>query len=290
MKNDWIEAFLVFSEYMNFTHAAERLHISQPALHVKIRKLSEFLDLDLYQKQGRNLLLTDQGRKIQVFAREMRDRSNEFLSEVKSNKESAPITLAAGSGAYLYLLGDSILQYNRTEKKKVNLITANSKKTIELLMSGQANIGVTAGIAVPDTLKRTLMTSATQVGVLPKDHKLAKKRKLLLHDFRNQKLILPPAGRPHRVSIEQALLLKNVEAEISVEAEGWGLMMQFVKLGAGITVVNSCCNIPAPLVAIPIPELPKIEYSILERINDWRSIQAQKLIKILLVNRNKWKR
>lgn len=290
MKNDWIEAFLVFSECMNFTRAAERLHISQPALHVKIRKLSEFLDLNLYQKQGRNLLLTEQGRKIQVFAREMHDRSNEFINELKDHKESAPITLAAGSGAYLYLLGDSILQYNRTEKKKVNLITANSQQTIKLLESGQANIGVTASIAIPDSIKRTSMTSVTQVAVLPKKHKLAKRRNLLLDDFSHQNLILPPAGRPHRIGIEQALLSKNIEAEISVEAEGWALMMQFVKLGAGITIVNSCCNIPASLVAIPIPELPKIEYLILERVNDWRSIQVEKLKKILVKNRNNWKK
>ncbi|MBU6951758.1 LysR family transcriptional regulator [Hahella sp. HN01] len=52
MKSDWIESFLVFSECMNFTHAAERLHISQPALHVKIKKLSEQLQTPLYRKSG----------------------------------------------------------------------------------------------------------------------------------------------------------------------------------------------------------------------------------------------
>ena len=39
MRSDWLEAFVVFSTHMNFTHAADALHISQPALHTKIRQL-----------------------------------------------------------------------------------------------------------------------------------------------------------------------------------------------------------------------------------------------------------
>jgi LysR family transcriptional regulator, low CO2-responsive transcriptional regulator len=50
MRTDWLQAFLTFSETMNFTRAAAELNISQPALHVKIRKLAEVLGEPLYHK------------------------------------------------------------------------------------------------------------------------------------------------------------------------------------------------------------------------------------------------
>ena len=38
---DELGSFVVFADHLNFTRAAERLKISQPSLHVKIRKLGE---------------------------------------------------------------------------------------------------------------------------------------------------------------------------------------------------------------------------------------------------------
>lgn len=52
---DAMKAFVVFSEKLNFTHAAEELHISQPALFAKVQELSRLLNLPLYRKVGRQL-------------------------------------------------------------------------------------------------------------------------------------------------------------------------------------------------------------------------------------------
>ena len=61
---DALYAFTVFSETRNFTRAAETLHISQPALHVKIKKLSEELGVPIYTKSGRELVLTSYGKAL----------------------------------------------------------------------------------------------------------------------------------------------------------------------------------------------------------------------------------
>ncbi|MEJ2229481.1 MAG: LysR family transcriptional regulator [Alphaproteobacteria bacterium] len=75
MRADWLQAFLTFSQSMNFTRAAEMLNISQPALHVKIGKLAEWLGQPLYRKEGRNLVLTPVGERVSAYAREEQERS-----------------------------------------------------------------------------------------------------------------------------------------------------------------------------------------------------------------------
>jgi DNA-binding transcriptional LysR family regulator len=67
INSEWVRAFVTFAETLNFTHAATRLHISQPALHVQIRKLGESLQTPLYVRHGRSLTLTDEGRKVLAF-------------------------------------------------------------------------------------------------------------------------------------------------------------------------------------------------------------------------------
>ena len=59
-----LRAFAVFAEVLNFTHAAERLHVSQPALHARIRRLADTLGVELYRREGRRLLLTHAGEQL----------------------------------------------------------------------------------------------------------------------------------------------------------------------------------------------------------------------------------
>ncbi len=54
MNYDWLFSFVAFADRLNFTRAAEELHITQPALHAQIRKLSEDVGTTLYRREGRS--------------------------------------------------------------------------------------------------------------------------------------------------------------------------------------------------------------------------------------------
>jgi len=58
---DALNAFVVFAEKRNFTHAAVEIYISQPSLHIKIKKLADNLGVTLYQRIGKEIRLTEQG-------------------------------------------------------------------------------------------------------------------------------------------------------------------------------------------------------------------------------------
>jgi len=75
IRSEWLTAFIGFAEELNFTRAAARMHLSQPAFHVQIRRLSEAMGVTLYERRGRNLVLTPHGRELLAFARDSRDRT-----------------------------------------------------------------------------------------------------------------------------------------------------------------------------------------------------------------------
>lgn len=289
MNEDWLKSFLVFSEYLNFTHAAERLNISQPALHVKINKLADFLGAPLYHKIGRTLILTNEGKRVRAFAIDIQTHTQAFQDEFKGLAKMSQVVLSAGEGSYLYLLGPAITSFRRKNVSSLRLITGNREQTLESIRSGDAQVGVAVLHATPEDLNTELLTTVHQALVVPKNHALAKKNKIQLTDLEGERLILPPEHRPHRMVINQALLNKSVKWEIAIEAEGWELMIHFVALGMGLTIVNSCCKIPKGLTAIPIDGLPKQHYFIIRRISHWTSDAVNALCDDLLKHKNDWK-
>jgi LysR family transcriptional regulator, low CO2-responsive transcriptional regulator len=56
----------------------------------------------------------------------------------------------------------------------------------------------------------------------------------------------------------------QVEWHVAVEASGWELMLQFVRLGLGLAVVNACCRLPRGLLGRPMPELPFLQYYVFQ--------------------------
>jgi len=106
------------------------------------------------------------------------------------------------------------------------------------------------------------LATVAQVLVMPRDHGLAAKHTIRLTDLRGARLVVPPAGRPHREMLSLMLQSADVAWEVAVEASGWELMMQFVRLGLGIAVVNAYCNIPKGLVSRPLPDLPSLRFQL----------------------------
>ncbi len=244
---DTLKAFRIFADTLNFTHAAEQLHLSQPALHTKIQELARSLNSQLYVKQGRQLQLTVQGQKLAVFAREMEARFHDF----RQDQPQQPLRMAAGQGAYMYLLGPALKKL----KEPVQLLLGDA----ESVRTGHAHLAV--GPRPHDTAHLEIhpFREVGQVLLLPKDHPLSKKRRLQLVDCQDLQLVVPPADRPQRKLLDSAL----PPFQVAAEAIGWELTLHFVSLGMGLAVVNSFCPTPKGFVARPLPQLPTVHYQVI---------------------------
>jgi len=279
---DALNAFVVFAESRNFTRAAEQLYISQPSLHVKIKKLGENLGVTLYQRLGKEILLTQHGEQVVRFGREMLAASDRFTHSLAHGDVEQPVVLAAGEGTYLYLLGDLIRQYRRQSTTLLRLMTCNSEQTVDALRSGKAHFGIGVFDSIPHDLVSTPLLSAPQVLVVAKNHPLANRRSLRLTDLNGSDLILPPANRPHRQIIAKLLQSEGVSYQIAVEANGWELMLHFVKLELGCAIVNGIVHIPKSLKAIVIKELPKTQYTLVHHASTGQNPEQKRFKKLII--------
>jgi DNA-binding transcriptional LysR family regulator len=257
-----IQAFSIFAETMNFNTAARALNISQPALHAKIGRLAGQLDVPLYLRSGRKLHLTRHGELVARYGRNLQSGLTTLLDQLAGRTRADRLVLAAGEGAFLNLLGPAIQAFKRELRRQTHLtlMTADRGAALEAVRAGKAHVGVAPLESVPEDLKAHTVCRVGQVLVVPKSHPLARKRSARLTDLAGAELVVPPAGQPHREMLARALHSAEVPWSVAVEAGGWELMVQFVRMGFGLTIVNDYCRLGPGLAAIKLPELPSLVF------------------------------
>ena len=281
IRSGWLASFIAFAEELNFTRAAARLHVSQPAFHVQIRKLGEALGVTLYERVGRGLALTAKGRELLAFARETRDETNAFLERLSGDGTPATTVLAAGEGTLLYVLG-AALQAHAAQGARLRILTRDRHGTLEALATREAHLGVAALEVVPDGVRATSLRRAGMVLAMRRGHRLARAARVHLRDLTGERLIVPPPEARHRQTLARVLGAAGIDWEIALEATGWPLMLEYTRLGAGLAIVNDICRLPAGTVAVPIPELPAIDYYLLESVGRRRAASVESLRAVII--------
>ena len=146
-KLDALQAFAVFADTLNFSETARQLHISQPALHTKIRKLGEHLRVPLYVRRGRALALTAEGLDVARHARELLALNQRFVRSLAGDAPADSVSLVAGEGAYLHLLGQAVTRFRRAQPQaQLRLLVGDRERAMAGAMAavqqGDAQLGV----------------------------------------------------------------------------------------------------------------------------------------------------
>ena len=116
-----MDTFLAVCEAMNFTRAAEKLNITQPAVSQHIRFLEEYYDTRLFQMRGKKAELTRAGKLLQSVGLTMKHDVLSLRKEIRELQEKKSlrfgVTLTVGEfvipgplGRYLMLHPDISLK------------------------------------------------------------------------------------------------------------------------------------------------------------------------------------
>lgn len=257
LQADAVHAFGVFADHLSFTAAAEVLHISQPSLHAKVRKLQDGLGVPLYERHARGLRLTPAGERLALHARDAERRAQDVLADLHAR--TAPVTIAAGRGALRWVVTDGLRRL-ADAGRPFRVVTAQRDDALAALVSGRVDVAVVAADPPPRTLRSAPLARFPQVLVVPGDHALAGRTEVRLADLDGLALVVPPEGRPHRVALDRALHDADVTWSPAAEVDGWDLLVQLAALGLGATVVNGCVAVPDGMRAVPVADLPPVGY------------------------------
>lgn len=93
MDIDALRSFLAFVETGSFTRAAKQISRTQSALSAQMRKLEDELSVSLFEKDGRNLILSEAGLALRSHAEQLVSLHNQALKQVKRYENKRPLRL-----------------------------------------------------------------------------------------------------------------------------------------------------------------------------------------------------
>jgi len=266
LDGELLRAFAAFADALNFTRAAQVVGLSQPAMFERIARLGEEVGAALYERQGRQLRLTDVGVRVAAFAREELARTQTFLASLRGEATRERVTLAAGEGAYLYLLGPALRGFLRDEPDATLCpLTRGGPDAAVAVREGVAHLAVGVVDLVPEELAARDLVRTPLCAAMSATHRLARRRNLRLADLAGERLVVTPQGQSHRDFVGRALSGLPGSAAPPIEADGWPLMLHLAGLGLGVAIVNGICGLPRGTVARPVRELGHVTYRVMWR-------------------------
>jgi DNA-binding transcriptional LysR family regulator len=148
-----LKAFYQVTVSGNFSKAANELFVSQPALSRQVAALEKELGLQLLNRQGRQVVTTDAGRRLLVFAEKIINLSDEAKKEMLEFKDltTGELTLGASTTIANYLLPKILALYQKKHSGiNINLNVGNSSQIAAMTIEGRVDLGLVAGeIQIP---------------------------------------------------------------------------------------------------------------------------------------------
>jgi LysR family cyn operon transcriptional activator len=286
-----IRYFLAVAEHRNFTRAAEALHVSQPTLSQQIRQLEDTLRVQLLDRSGRTIQLTDAGTAYVHYAqRALQDleAGKRAIHDVQELSRGS-LRLAMTPTFTAYLIGPLLEKYNRRYPNiTLNILEMPQDRMEALLNEDALDIGIAFDEThTPDIETQTLFVEALAM-VVGNAHPYSKRRSALkLSQFENEALVLLNEEFATRQYIDRYCRQHGISPRIAMEVNSIGAVVQIVRRSALATLLPAAiAREHSDLFLVQLePALPQRTAALLLRKGAYRNAATRAFIELALEER-----
>jgi DNA-binding transcriptional LysR family regulator len=235
-----MQVFAVAAETENFSEAARRIHLSQPAVSQQIRSLENYFGVQLFTRSGRGVTLTDAGKILLPLARELLDLSHRTEETMRSLKARVAGHLTIGctttAGKYvLPIMAAAFSQHHPDVEMTIEM--CNCASVVDPLLALDICLGISSTKIVHRDIECQPFFTDYVVLVVPADHPFAQRSSvqpaellgqpfILREESSSTYLMLQEGLAEHGIRLDQmnvVMVVGNAEAiEIAVE-QGLGI-------------------------------------------------------------------
>ena len=219
MYNPQLETFLCVAEAGSFNRAAERLYISPPAVIKQINLLEESLDLQLFVRTHRGLILTEAGKSLYQDTKYIIQYCKDSVTRAKNAMQKSKNVIRIGTSPMtpaqvLVDLWPKLQDYCPDTKFRLVPFDNTPENAREILANLGQNIDVVAGI-FDETMLELRQCAGLELSKEPiccavsVHHRLAQKNSLTVQDLYGENLMLMRRDWSHYVDLLRDDLWKN---------------------------------------------------------------------------------
>lgn len=261
---------------LNITHAAGRVHATQPGLSKQIKRLEDELGFLLFARRGRSLeTLTTAGSQVLAYARRVLNEAGNIraLAANQRGDRRGQLTVVTTHTQARHVLPRAIAAIKREfPDVVVHLQPADEGEILPQLARGDADVAIISSSgAVPEGGIAVPLFRWNRVVLAPRAHPLVNRRRApTLRELSAHPLVSYASSQQPGSSLRRAFAQAGLEVRVAMTAIDADLIKTYVREGVGIGILAEMAvdaRVDADLRALTAPEaLPEcITWAVLPR-------------------------
>ncbi len=258
-----LAAFVAVAEQHSFSHAADSLHLTQPAISKRIANLEQQLSCRLFDRIGRRVELTEAGCALLPRARhillEVEDTRRQLHN--LSGDISGRLSLAASHHISLHRLPALLKHFSRYYPGvTLDLEFAESEVAYDQVIQGKLELAIITLAPHPEPQLRSQAVWQDRLRyVAALDHPLALHPAPELRDLTAYNAILPGSETFTRQLVEQQFSDKGLKLNVVMSTNYLDTIKMMVSIGLGWSLLpetlidDSLCVLQVPATTIHRP-------------------------------------
>ncbi len=236
MNTTQLECFLAVADCLNFSKAAERLRLTQPAVSHQIKSLEDELEVELFKRSSKSVRLTQEGHMFLQYAGDILKLSGLSKAQVKQCRRERPEWLALGcrSVGDLKLMTPALDRLRREEKGVMPLLKLVPMSALEnLLADGEIRMMLGFKETAPQNCVFKPLLNCPLVCVCRDDHPLADRAVTDIESLKTSDMIAscPPPVCPPSLFALQGQLVTTRASDRVIFCDNQELLFTMVETG-----------------------------------------------------------
>ncbi|MFT3719180.1 LysR family transcriptional regulator [Pseudorhodoferax sp.] len=236
-----LRVFLALAESGHFTHAAERLGMSQSSLSAALARLEDQLGVRLFDRHTRACRMSEAGAALLPAARRLLADWEHLFAQARDVARFASGRVAvAAPNVQCSLLLPPVIRAFRDAHPGVRVVLHDvaEHEVHQLVRSGAADLGIATQTGARLDLVATAMAADAFVAVMAPGHPLAARRTLEWAQLAREPVIGYLPGNPVRRLLEERLAARGIALDYAFEIALPWTMMGLAREGLGVAVVT----------------------------------------------------
>ncbi len=201
-----LETFCKVAELGSFSRAAEAVYLTQPTVSGHIASLEQIFGLKLFDRLGRKTTLTNAGRSLYRYAKEILRLRDEALNAIYefSHLIRGRITIGGSTIPGEYFLPKVMGGFHKVAPGiSVNLLIADSQEIVDILLAGEIEMGVVGMRFNGEKVKSHPLFKDRVIIIAHLKHPLAQKREVSWEELKSVPLLIRERGSGTREAFER---------------------------------------------------------------------------------------
>jgi len=235
-----LRLFLALEQTESVTKAARMMHITQPTASMQLKEMTENIGSPLFEVISKKIHLTALGKEFAKTAREMTDRWEAFeqhTSQMKGLTKGRLRVAVVSTAKYFIpkLLGSFCSKYPEVD---ISLEILNRDGVIKRVEDNSDDLYVMSRPPVHIDLEDQILMPNPLCMIAYKNHPLASKKNLRLHDLKHERFILRELGSGTRMSADIHFKQKKFTPSLLLELGNNEAIKKAVASHLGVAVIS----------------------------------------------------